>query len=52
MQITGTDLGIPNFYRMFTEDHGKPMIICETSALFNTEAGANETNDLAIKSKW
>jgi hypothetical protein len=56
-QLTGTyqgaggdDRGIPNFYQVYAESHGKPMAIPETAAFYNTSVGGD--SELDIKRAW
>jgi hypothetical protein len=56
-QLTGTysglggdDAAIPDFYQVFSVQHGKPVAITETAALYNTEAGGDD--ELSIKQAW
>ena len=42
---------VPNFYQMFAVEHNKPMAICETGAMFNTEAPAT-VDAYHMKIKW
>lgn len=56
-QLTGTyngaggdQRGLPDFYRIYAEGHGKPMAIPETAALYNTSVGGHA--ELDIKRAW
>lgn len=51
MQFTGQ--GLTNFYGRFCNDstHNKPMVITETSAMYNPSNSAGST-DFAIKQNW
>ena len=51
LQFTGS--GLSNFYGRFCNDstHNKPMVITETSAMYNPSNTAGST-DLAIKQNW
>ena len=51
LQFTGS--GLNNFYGRFCNDstHNKPMVITETSAMYNPSNTAGST-DLAIKQNW
>lgn len=42
---------VPDFYHMFAVEHNKPMAICETGAMFNTEATAT-VDAYHMKIKW
>lgn len=46
----GDDTVLPDFYGTYGEQHGKPVAIPETSALFNTNAGGPD--ELDIKQRW
>ncbi|QHK19743.1 hypothetical protein GU243_08390 [Pseudarthrobacter psychrotolerans] len=46
----GNDLAVPDFYAVYGEEHGKPVAIPETAALFNPSLPSNE--ELAIKQAW
>jgi hypothetical protein len=49
--LRGDDRALPDFYQVYSEDHGKPVAIAETAALFNRQApgGADE---LSLKQSW
>ncbi len=56
-QITGTYLGldgdqrpVPDFYQVYVEQHGKPMAVPETAALYNPDLGGDA--ELSIKQTW
>ena len=56
-QLTGTysglggdDSAIPDFYQVYSVQHGKPVAITETAALYNT--GASGDDELSIKQAW
>ena len=42
---------VPDFYHMFAVEHNKPMAICETGAMFNTQADAT-VDAYHMKIKW
>jgi hypothetical protein len=55
--ITGTYLGldgdhrpVPDFYQTYVEQHGKPMAVPETAALYNPDLGGD--TELSIKQAW
>ena len=56
-QLTGTydgaggdDRAVPDFYAVYGEQHGKPVAIPETAALYNP--ARNGAGELAIKDAW
>lgn len=56
-QITGTYLGldgdhrpVADFYQSYVEQHGKPMAVPETAALYNPDLGGD--TELSIKQAW
>jgi hypothetical protein len=56
-QLTGTyagangdDSAVPDFYTVYGHDHGKPVAIPETAALF--VPGAGGADELALKQAW
>ena len=46
----GDDTLLPDFYHVYGQDHGKPVAIPETAALFAPGAGGED--ELAIKEAW
>jgi hypothetical protein len=46
----GDDTMLPDFYRVYAEERGKPMAIPETAALYNTTVGGDA--ELEIKRLW
>jgi hypothetical protein len=48
---SGDDRGLPNFYNIYSEVHGKPMAIPETAALYNTSIDTGDS-ELDIKRAW
>lgn len=42
---------VPNFYNMFAVEHNKPMAICETGAMYNTQSPA-VVDQYHMKVKW
>jgi hypothetical protein len=46
----GDDRGLPNFYQVYAEGHGKPLAIPETAAFYNTSVGGD--SELDIKRAW
>ncbi|WP_371419178.1 glycoside hydrolase family 26 protein [Pseudarthrobacter sp. NamE5] len=56
-QLTGSYVGanaddrpLPDFYRVYAQDHGKPLAITESAAVFAPELGGQD--ELAIKQAW
>jgi hypothetical protein len=47
----GDERQVPSFYREFATGHHKPMVLSETSALYNNSRKAGASNQ-AIKSAW
>lgn len=49
----GSSPPVPNFYQSYASDgvHNKPMVITETSAMYNPSNTAGQT-DYTIKSNW
>lgn len=48
--VGGDQRGLPDFYHVYAEVHGKPMAIPETAALYNTAAAGDA--ELDIKRAW
>ena len=48
--LNGDNSALPDFYKIFYLDHGKPIAIPETAALYNTTRPGPE--ELAIKQAW
>ena len=46
----GDDSPLPDFYRVYGQDHGKPVAIPETAALY--APGAGGVDELAVKKAW
>lgn len=46
----GDERAVPDFYNVYVEQHGKPMAITETAALYNTEVGGD--SEYLIKQAW
>jgi hypothetical protein len=46
----GDDSPLPDFYRVYGQDHGKPVAVPETASLFAPGAGGE--GELAIKQAW
>lgn len=48
----GDDTVVPDFYTRYGVEHGKPVAIVETGALYNTSAAAGRAEELALKQAW
>jgi hypothetical protein len=48
--LDGDHRPVPNFYHVYVEQHGKPMAITETAALYNPDLGGDA--ELSIKQAW
>jgi hypothetical protein len=48
----GDDSATPNFYTTYAVGHHKPMMISETSALYNEARAGTGDTEVAIKSDW
>ena len=46
----GDERAVPNFYDIYVAQHGKPMAITETAALYNTAVGGD--SEYLIKQAW
>jgi hypothetical protein len=47
--LNGDERGVPDFYRVYVEGHGKPMSVTETAAFFRPGLGGDERR---IKQAW
>ena len=48
----GDDTVVPDFYTRYGVEHGKPVAIVETGALYNTSAEAGGAEEFALKEAW
>lgn len=48
--MNGDERAVPDFYDIYVMQHGKPMAITETAALYNTEVGGD--SEYLIKQAW
>jgi hypothetical protein len=49
--LRGDDRDLPDFYQVYAGDHGKPLAIVETAALFNKQV-SDGADELSIKQSW
>lgn len=50
--VGGDDTVVPDFYTRYGVEHGKPVAIVETGALYNTSAEAGGAAEFALKQAW